>query len=186
MYKVCISGCSAIKWLSRTIALTHWLHETHATISHDHSCMVMALSQRFNTMQCCTLGDLAKASSTFSLRGTILPRRWPPSAVMISFDFGVIVAIRYRFCREAAEDHGVNRTNSGTRKHRNRRLGYHRHVNRHPIPGDDAELLQHVGELGRFVTQFRIGQGSSCRRVPLPRESRACPCGRRRHGDRDS
>ena len=40
--------------------------------------------QRLKTMHFSTVGDLARAASTFCLSGTTLPRRQPPSAVMSS------------------------------------------------------------------------------------------------------
>src|SRR5580692_2576357 len=47
--------------------------------------------QRLKTMHFSTVGDLARAASTFCFKGTILPRRQPPSAVMISFDLASLL-----------------------------------------------------------------------------------------------
>ena len=76
--------------------------------------MVMSLSQRFNTMQFFTLGDLANASSTFAFKGNDLAATIAAIGGDNQLRFRIVVAIGNRIRREAAEDDGVDRTDSGT------------------------------------------------------------------------
>ncbi len=49
------------------------------------SCIATSLPVRRTTTTCCTLGVSRTASSMLAFRGTTLPRRKPPSAVIIAF-----------------------------------------------------------------------------------------------------
>ena len=56
---------------------------------------------------------------------------------------------------EAAEDDRVRCAEPGAGEHRDDRLGDHRHVDRDPVAGLDAEVDQRVGGLGDLVLHLR-------------------------------
>ena len=58
---------------------------------------------------------------------------------------------------EAAEDHRVGSAQPGAGQHRHDRLGDHRHVDRDPVTGLDAQVDQGVGGLGDLVLQLGVG-----------------------------
>ena len=62
---------------------------------------------------------------------------------------------------EAGEHHGVHDAEPRARQHRDDGLGHHRHVDRHPVAGDQAELGQRVGGLAHLGLQFGVGDGAA-------------------------
>ena len=54
-------------------------------------------------------------------------------------------AITHRLSAEAAEDHAVDRANTGTGQHRHRCLGNHRQVDRDAVALFDAPALEDIG-----------------------------------------
>ena len=65
---------------------------------------------------------------------------------------------RQRVGGEPAEDHGVRCADPGAGQHRDDRLGDHRHVDRDPVAGLDAEVGQRVGRLADLVLQLGVGE----------------------------
>ena len=116
--------------------------------------------QRLKTMHFSTVGDLARAASTFALSGTTLPRRQPPSAVMTSLALASLLRSATASAREAAEDDRVRRADAGAGEHGDRHLGHHRHVDRDAVARLDAERLQDVGELAHLAVQLLVASAS--------------------------
>ena len=114
------------------------------------------------------VGVYASASSAWCLRPTSLPRRQPPSAVIRTLAPAVVDPARQRLGREAAEDDGVRRPDPGAGEHRDRQLGDHRHVDRDPIAGPDAELLERVGGLADLALQVAEGERPGVARLADP------------------
>ena len=115
-----------------------------------------------------TVGDFSSAASTFAFSGTILPRRQPPSAVMMSFALRVVVAVGDGFRGEAAEDDRMHRPDAGAGEHGDRRLRHHRHVDRDAVALRDAERFQGVGEPADFAVQLLVGQRAGVARLAFP------------------
>ena len=62
----------------------------------------------------------------------------------------------------------MHRANPRTRQHRNRQLGNHRHVQRHPISRLHPQLLQHIRKLTHLAMQVLIPQHASIPGFPFP------------------
>src|SRR6185295_4494787 len=102
------------------------------------------------------------ASSVLALSGILRPPRKPSSAVMTSFDLQSWM----RPASEAAEHHGVDRTDTGAGEHGVSRLGDHRQVDRDSVAALDPLRLQHIGEAADFLMQLAIGDVARfCRRI---------------------
>ena len=120
-----------------------------------------------------TVGVSASASSTFSLSGTTLPRRQPPSAVMQSLAPQSLMRSRSASAREAAEDDGVRGADARAGEHGDGHLGDHRHVDGDRVARLDAEALEHVGELADLGVQLLVGERRARRPARPPRSSAA-------------
>ncbi len=112
------------------------------------------------------------AASTLCLSGTIAPRRYPPSAVMMQVAPRVVRAILDALRAEAAEDDGVNRAEPGAGQHGDGRLGDHRHVDEHAIALPDVIALQDVGEAADLAVQLRVGDRARLARLAFPDDRR--------------
>ena len=75
--------------LPRLTALRQSCHQTSRP-----ACIVTSVPVRFTTTTCSTLGVSRTASSMFAFSGITLPRRYPPSAVMMSLGLAVVHAVR--------------------------------------------------------------------------------------------
>ena len=73
------------------------------------------------------------------------------------FGLGILDAGLERRGREPREHHAVHRAQPGARQHRDDRLGHHRHVDRHPVTGPQAEVGQRVGGAAHLVLEFGVG-----------------------------
>ena len=74
-------------------------------------------------------------------------------------------------CRggESAEHHRVHDAQPRARQHRHDRLGHHRHVDGHPVTGDQAQIGQGVGCLADLVLELGVGDGALiAERLALP------------------
>ncbi len=117
-------------------------HHTSRPGVQSTSCPVRRTTSTFSTD-----GHSATASSTAGFRAIAEPRRFWPSAVMTSFALRVVDAAAQRLRGEAGEHHRVRCADARARQHRDDRLGDHRQVDRHAVPGDDAQLRQGMGRL---------------------------------------
>ncbi len=72
--------------------------------------------------------------------------------------FAVFDTSGNRIGREAAEDHGMNRADTGAGEDRDRRLRDHRHVDGDAVAFLDAARLQHVGEAADLGMQLLVGK----------------------------
>jgi hypothetical protein len=61
---------------------------------------------------------------------------------------------------EAAEDHGVDRAEPGTRKHPNHGFGDHRHVVHDGVARSDAQAQQAAGEPRDLVEELAVGDAA--------------------------
>ena len=86
---------------------------------------------------------------------------------------GVVDAGRELLGGEAAEHHRVDGADARAGKHRDDRLGDHRHVDQHPVAGDDPEIREHGAERSGLGEELAIGDG------PLGRGDRAVVIERR-------
>ena len=80
----------------------------------------------------------------------------------------VVDPARQRLGREPAEDDRVGRADPGAGEHRDRQLGDHRHVDRDPVAGLDAELLERVGGLRHLALEVAEGQRPGVARLADP------------------
>ena len=62
--------------------------------------------------------------------------------------------------RIPAEHHRVHDAQARAGQHRHDGLGDHRHVNDHPVTGDQAQIGQGVGGLADLVLEFGVGDGA--------------------------
>ena len=94
----------------------------------------------------------------------------PPAAVGgdDQLRLGVVDAVRQRLGAEAAEDDRVRRPEPRAGEHRDRQLGDHRHVDRDPVAGPDAELLERVGGLLDLAQEVGVGQRPGVARLADP------------------
>ena len=94
----------------------------------------------------------------------------PIAAVGGDQDLGpaVVDPARQRLRREAAEHDRVRRPDPGAGEHRDRQLGDHRHVDRDPVAGLDAELLERVGRLADLALEVAEGQRPGVARLADP------------------
>ena len=81
---------------------------------------------------------------------------------------GVVVSLGHRVGTESSEDDRVDRTDAGTREHRDRQFGDHGHVQRDPVAGFDPELFQHVGEATDLTVQVLVAEYSRVARFAFP------------------
>ncbi len=110
-----------------------------------------------------------RASSTASFSDAALPRRHCPSVVITSLASASSTRGPQRGGGEAGEDHRMHHAEAGARQHRHDRLGHHRHVDRHPVAGDQAEFGEVVGGLADLVLELRVGQRAAVAdRLALP------------------
>ena len=94
--------------------------------------------------------------------------------------FGIIDAARQRIRAEPAKYNRVNCPNARAAQHGHRRLGNHRHVNRHAIALFDALRLEHIGKLANLRMQLRVGDALHIvLRLALPDDRHLVACGRR-------
>ena len=70
--------------------------------------------------------------------------------------------------REATEDDRVGRPDPRARQHRDRQLRDHRHVDRDPVAGRDAELEERVGGLADLALEVGEGQRPGVARFADP------------------
>ena len=94
----------------------------------------------------------------------------PVAAVGGDQDLGpaVVDPAGQRLGREATEDDRVRRPDPGAGEHRDRQLGDHRHVDRDPVAGLDAELLERVGRLADLALEVAEGQRPGVARLADP------------------
>ena len=117
---------------------------------------------------CSTVGQFSSARSALCFRGTTVPRRQPPSAVMRTLRLGVVDAVRKGVRGEPAEDDVVDGADAGAGEHGHRRLQEEGHVDGHPVPLRHAQVLQAVGELAHLPVQLQVGEGADIAVLPLP------------------
>ena len=94
---------------------------------------------------------------------------------MTTLALGVVDAAGERVGGEAAEDHRVRGADAGAGQHRDHGLGDHRHVDRDPVAGLDAELGQRVGGLADLVLELGVGDGAGVAGLALPVEATLSP-----------
>jgi hypothetical protein len=75
------------------------------------------------------------------------PRRNCPSVVMTTLACASSMRLRSASAEKPAEDHRVRGADARARQHGHHGLRDHRHVDRHPVAGLDAEVGQRVGGL---------------------------------------
>ena len=94
----------------------------------------------------------------------------PVAAVGGDQDLGAAVVDppRQRLGREPAEDDRVGRPDPGAGEHRDRQLRDHRHVDRDPVAGLDAQLLERVGRLADLALEVAEGQRPGVARLADP------------------
>ncbi len=99
-------------------------------------------------------------------------RRRAPAVTTVGGDHhpGIAVdhAVGQRGRGEPAEHHRVRRAQPGTGQHRDHRLRDHRHVDRDPVTGPNAQLDQRVRGLAHLVLQLGIGDRPAVARLALP------------------
>ena len=81
---------------------------------------------------------------------------------------GILDAALQSIGREAAEDHGVRRTQPGAGQHRDGGLRDHRHVDGDPVALADAELGEGVRGLADRSVQVGVGDRAGVARLALP------------------
>ena len=81
---------------------------------------------------------------------------------------GVVDPLAHGLGREAAEDHAVGRPDPGARQHRDRKLGHHRHVDRHPVALADAVTFQRGGEQADLAIEVPVGEDPRIARLAFP------------------
>ena len=72
------------------------------------------------------------------------------------FRLGVVDAGRELLGGEAAEHHRMDRPDAGAGEHGDDRLRDHRHVDQHPVAGDDAEIVENGAERRGLVQELAI------------------------------
>ena len=114
------------------------------------------------------VGVSASASSAWSLSADRLAA--PVAAVGGDQDLrpAVVDPARQGLRREAAEDDRVGRPDPGAGQHRDRQLRDHRHVDRDPVAGLDAQLLERVGRLADLAQEVAEGQRPGVARLADP------------------
>ncbi len=78
----------------------------------------------------------------------------------------IVHPIHDRTGAEAAEDHGVGRTDPGAGQHRDRDLGHHAHVDGDDVTLAHAERLQRIPELRRLSLEIAVGEPEDLRAIP--------------------
>jgi len=116
-----------------------------------------------------TVGDLARATSTFVLQRNDLARRQPPSAVMSRRALASLLRSATASAAEAAEDDAVGGTDAGADEHGDGQFGHHRHVQGDAVAGLDALALEHVGELANLAMQILVAEHPGVARLRPPR-----------------
>ena len=123
---------------------------------------------RRTTRTCSTVGVDASASSTAGLSAAALPRRQPPSAVMTSLASASLIRSESASAEKPPKIDRVRRAEPRAGEHRDRQLRDHRHVDRDPVAGPDAELLERVGRLADLAEQVGEGQRPRVARLADP------------------
>ncbi len=83
--------------------------------------------------------------------------------------------VRQRRRAESSEHHRVHRADSRAGKHRDHRLGHHRHVNRHAVAGFHAQPCQRVRKFADPLVQFRVRELNRRSILGLPHQRRLVP-----------
>ena len=109
------------------------------------------------------------------LVGVLLHRRGLAAAELAvggdqELGLGVLDAGLQRARREAAEHHAVHGAQARARQHGDRRLGDHRHLDRHPVARLHPELGEGVGGLADLALQVGVGDRAAVAGLTLPVE----------------
>ena len=127
---------------------------------------------RSSTITCSTDGDSATASSAAGFISAWLPRRSPPSAVMIAFAFASCSRAATADGAKPGEDRHVERAELRDRVGGDHRLGDHRHEHRDRVALADAERAQARRDRVDLALQLGVGERAHLAVLALGRSPR--------------